>query len=136
MPKMSQIRSLHDVVTRFRENWVGYAREYRVLLILTILATLADAASTIYFMLHRGPGPEQHPMVRTVSYLLGPILGPLIGKSVQFFALIGLTVFLRRWARYIFLAVIVIYTWAAWYNFWGHHYYYPRLLQILDHVTV
>lgn len=96
MLRMSKIRSFRDMVMRFRENWIGYVRQYRILLILTILASLADMASTIYFMLVRGPGAEQHPAVRTFSYALGPILGPMLGKTVQFFVLIGVTVFLRR----------------------------------------
>jgi hypothetical protein len=124
------------VVTRFRGNWVGFTRQYQVLLILAILASLADAASTIQLMLAHGPSPEQRPMVRTVSYVLGPILGPLIGTAVQFLVLIGLTVFLRRWAVYIFVTVIILYTWAAWYNLWGHYYYYPCLLQILERLAI
>jgi len=118
--RISQIRSFRDVATRSRENWQGYVQQYRVFLVLAVLASLADMASTIYSMLIRGPGAEQHPAVRTFSYVLGPILGPMIGKAVQFFVLIGLTVFLRRWALYIFVTVIILYAWAAWYNVWGH----------------
>lgn len=124
------------MVTRFRENWAGYVRQYRVLLVLTILASLADMASTIYFMLIRGPGAEQHPAVRTFAYALGPVLGPMFGKTVQFFVLIGLTVFLRRWALYIFITVIILYAWAAWYNVWGQYLYYPRLLKLLEHLAI
>jgi hypothetical protein len=89
-------------------------------------------ASTVYVMLSRGAGAEQHPAVRTFSYMLGPVLGPVFGKTVQFFVLIGLTVFLRRWALYIFVTSIILYAWAAWYNVWGQHLYYPRLLEILN----
>ena len=89
-------------------------------------------ASTIYFMLSRGAGAEEHPAVRTFSYMLGPIFGPAFGKTVQFFVIIGLTVFLRRWAIHIFITVIILYTWAAWYNVWGQDLYYPRFLQILN----
>ncbi|MHC4331107.1 MAG: hypothetical protein ACYSWW_23620 [Planctomycetota bacterium] len=46
---------------RFRVNWEGYIRERRVFLILTALAALADAASTVYFMLRAGPDAEGHP---------------------------------------------------------------------------
>jgi len=120
------------VATRFRENWQGYVRRYQVFLVLTVLACLADMASTIYFMLSRGAGAEEHPAVRTFSYMLGPIFGPAFGKTVQFFVIIGLTVFLRRWAIHIFITVIILYTWAAWYNVWGQDLYYPRFLQILN----
>jgi hypothetical protein len=125
---------LADVVTRFRENWHGYVRQYRVFLVLVVLASVADMASTIWFMHIRGPGAEQHPAVRTFAYLLGPIFGPAFGKAVQFFVVVGLTVFLRRGAIPIFVAVIILYTWAAWYNVWGHEIYYPRFLQVLIHL--
>jgi hypothetical protein len=130
--RLSQMKTVRDVGTRFRENWKGYLRQYRVLLVLTLLASLADMASTIQFMLAHGPGLEGHPFIRMLSELLGPVLGPLVGKGIQLLVAIGLTVFLRRWAAYIFIAVIILYAWAAWYNIWGHDLYYPRLLQILQ----
>ncbi|MBN1506884.1 MAG: hypothetical protein JW955_08560 [Sedimentisphaerales bacterium] len=130
------MRSVRDVVTRFRENWRGYVHTYRMLLALTVLASLADMASTIYFMLIHGTDVEQHPAVRSFAYVLGPILGPIVGKAVQFFVVIALTVFLRRWALYIFLTVIILYLWAAWYNIWGYHLYYPRLLKLLEYLAI
>lgn len=110
--------------------------QYRVLLILTFLASLADMASTIHFMLIHGPAAEGHPVVRVISLVFGPILGPMLGKTVQFLVAIIVTVFLRRWAAYIFILLIILYAWAAWYNFWGHQAYYPRLLQILEHLGI
>lgn len=126
------IRSIDDVVKRYRENWRGYVRRFGVLLAVTLLAALADAASTIYFMLVEGPEAESHPAVRFMASILGPVLGPLLGKACQFFVVIGLTVYLRRHALYIFVAVIILYTWAAWFNIWGRDLYYPRLLHWLD----
>ena len=129
---ISQLRTFRDVGTRFRENWKGYLWQYGVLVVLTLLASLADMVSTIHFMLAHGPGLEGHPFVRMVSKTLGPVLGPVLGKGVQFLVAIVMTVFLRRWALYIFVTVIILYTWAAWYNVWGHELYDPRLLQILE----
>ena len=129
-----RIRSARDVVERFKANWDGYVREYRVFLILTVLAALADAASTVYFMLRAGANAEGHPAVRLVAAVFGPILGPIVGKLCQFTVVVALTVYLRRWAVYIFAAVIVLYTWAAWYNVWGCDLYYPRLLDLLHHL--
>jgi hypothetical protein len=134
--KLSQIRSMDDIVTRLRENWVGYVREYRVFLILVVLASLADMASTIHFMVYVGPDVELHPTVRFVSEFFGPLLGPVLGKVIQVIVIITLTVFLRRWAVFIFVPVIILYTWAAWYNVWGYQLYYPRLLHILDHLAI
>jgi len=132
--RRSQMRSSRDVLTRFRENWIGYAHEYRFLLVLVVLASLADMASTMWFMLSRGLAAESHPAVRTISLVFGPVLGPILGKSAQFLTVIGVTVFLRRWALFIFIPVIILYAWAAWYNVWGHELYYPRLVQWLEHL--
>lgn len=134
--KFSQLRSWDDIVTRLRENWAGYVHEYRIFLILVVLASLADMASTIHFMLYAGPDAELHPTVRFVSEYFGPWLGPVLGKAIQLTVVIVLTVFLRRWAIFIFLPVIILYSWAAWYNIWGYHLYYPRLLHILEHLAI
>lgn len=134
--KMSQLRSMDDIVTRLRENWVGYAHEYRIFLILVVLASLADMASTIHFMMATGPEGEWHPTVRFAAQFFGPVLGPVFGKAVQVIVVITLTVFLRRWAVFIFIPVIIMYTWAAWYNIWGYHLYYPRLLHILEYLAI
>ncbi len=133
---MSHLRSFNDVVTRLHENWVGYVHEYRIFLILVVLASLADMASTIYFMLYTGPQAEFHPTVRDAAVLLGPVLGPVLGKAIQFTVIIVVTVFLRRWAIFIFIPVIILYSWAAWYNVWGYQLYYPRLLHILEHLAI
>jgi len=133
---MSHLRSFDDVVTRLHENWVGYVREYRIFLVLVVLASLADMASTIHFMLSASPQAELHPTVRFASELLGPVLGPVTGKAIQFTVIIVVTVFLRRWAIFIFIPVIILYSWAAWYNVWGYHLYYPRLLHILEHLAI
>jgi hypothetical protein len=133
---MSQMRTFRDVLARFRENWVGYVREYRVLLALVFLASLADTASTIHFMLSQGPSAEGHPAVRLISEAYGPIFGPVLGKTVQFLTIVGVTVFLRRWALFIFIPIIILYTWAAWYNVWGHELYHPRLVQWLERLAI
>jgi len=133
---MTQLRSWDDIWMRLQDNGNGYAREYRVLLVLLLLVSLADAASTIHFMMQRGAGAELHPTVRSVSYLFGPILGPLLGKAIQVVVVVVLTVYFRRRAIFIFIPVIILYAWAAWYNVWGHHLYYPNLLRILDYFAV
>jgi predicted membrane protein len=134
--RISQIRSVADIRTRFRANWKGYVYEYRILLVLALVASLADMASTIYFMRTTGPGAEEHPVVRAVSDVTGPVLGPILGKAVQFLVLVLVTVFLRRWAVFIFLPIIILYGWAAWYNVWGHDLYYPRLLELLRYLAI
>jgi predicted membrane protein len=134
--RISQLKTFKDVRVRFRENWRGYLHQYRVLLILMFLASLADMASTIHFMLIHGPEVEGHPVVRVISLVFGPILGPMLSKATQFMVAVVVTVFLRRWAVHIFVPLIILYGWAAWFNLWGHEIYYPRLLQILERLGI
>jgi len=104
---------------RLRANWRGYVRQWWVFLVLTALAALADMGTTIHFMRTAGAEAEGHPAVRVVSLAFGPVLGPILGKLCQLAVVILLTVYLRRYALYIFVAVIILYAWAAWYNLWG-----------------
>ena len=129
---MANVRNLRDIIKRLRTNWQGYIRRYHLLLILTALAATADMVSTIYIMLVYGPEAEWHPTIRLLSTALGPVLGPVAGKLWQLAVVVVLTVYLRFWARYIFVTVIFIYTWAAWYNIWGRFIYYPVILELLD----
>lgn len=122
---MEQVQTIHDVAERFQTNWQGFFHRYKILITLTIFATVADMLSTIYFMHIEGVSAESHPMFRMLSLFLGPTLGPIVGKLWQLTGIGVLTVYMRRWAFYIFFAVIILYTWAAWYNLWGHYLYYP-----------
>jgi len=131
---MTQVRTIRDIIERLRVNWRGYLQQYWIFLVLTILAAAADMFSTIRFMLLEGPEAEGHPAVRLISIVFGPIFGPVIGKICQFAVIISVTVYLRRWAVYIFVIVIILYTWAAWYNIWGQYVYYPRLLKLLEYL--
>ncbi len=126
---------MSDVLRRLRGNWEGYLRCYRIWLVLLCLSAAADAGSTIWFMMKWGVVAERHPVIRMVSWVLGPVLGPVAGKLCQLLAVVGLTVFFRRQAVYIFVTVIILYGWAAWYNMWGWELYYPRVLDWLDRVS-
>ena len=131
---MGQIRTFKDIMDRLNENWKGYVHRYNVLIFLTLAAASADMLSTVYVMLIYGTQAEWHPTIRMVAMALGPVLGPIVGKLWQFAIIIVLTVYMRFWAVYIFLTVIVLYTWAAWYNIWGCRIYYPRLLALFEHL--
>ncbi|MBN2131506.1 MAG: hypothetical protein JW741_18545 [Sedimentisphaerales bacterium] len=113
---MERIQTIDDIITRIRGNWRGFVSAYSVFLILVVLAATADAFSTVFFMLIRGPQEEAHPVIRGIAMVLGPVLGPLVGKMIQIVALIAVTVYLRRWAVYLFVTAIILYAWAAWYN--------------------
>jgi tetrahydromethanopterin S-methyltransferase subunit D len=99
---------------------------------LLLVTGVADTISTIYFMTQTGAENEALPAIRFVSMFLGPIIGPIIGKICQYLAILAVTVFFRKQAVFIFIPVIVLYGWAAWYNIWGSQIYYPRLLHFIE----
>ncbi len=129
---MAETRTIHDIIERFHTNWQRYIRRYWIFLVLTILAATADMFSTVYFMHVEGAQIERHPTIRLISLFLGPMLGPVVGKLWQLAAIFAVTVYLRRWSVYIFVTVIFLYSWAAWYNIWGRFLYYPLFIQFLD----
>jgi hypothetical protein len=116
------------LVGRVRGNARGFLGAHWPWLATFVLAAAADAASTMWFMHHDGTDAELHPVIRLVSEIAGPVLGPLLGKLGQFAAGLGMAVFFRRQAVLIFVVCSALYLWAAWYNVWGHEYYTPRLL--------
>ena len=96
------------------------------------IAFLCDGLSTVYFMLQENRvDDELHPVIRLISYILGPIVCPLFSAIAK--AAVGLLVaiYCRRFALYILLAASLISLWAAWYNVWGKDLYIPRLLKWL-----
>ncbi len=128
---MTRLHTVGDVVERFRVNSRGYLHPYRVWLWIVGLAALADFGSTVHFMLRDGVGGELHPVIRVLSVMFGPVVGPLLGKVGQMGAVLVTTIFLRAYALYIFLAATILYAWAAWYNVWGAELYDPRFMKLL-----
>jgi hypothetical protein len=114
------------------ENRLDYLREFRLYLIILLLAAALDFLSTWSFMSTGSPEDELHPVIRWVSMIAGPFVGPLIGKIGQIVALVILTVFFRAYARIIFVPVAMIYLYAAWYNTWGVDLYVPFWTRLLS----
>jgi hypothetical protein len=129
-----QETSLTKAIDRFKNNWTGYISKYRIWLIVTLIAAIADMVSTCRFMLVEGAETEAHPGVRLICMVFGPIAGPLAGKICQLVAVLAMTVYFRCYAIYLFIPVIILYSWAAWYNIWGSQLYYPRLLWLLEQI--
>lgn len=123
--------AIHKIRNRLARNWVGYVREFRVWLILTVVACVADMVSTMYFMSVHGSEAEMHPAIRMVSVILGPIAGPIVGKVCQFGGVVLITIFFRWAAKYVFLVVIIMYSWAAWFNVWGKGLYVPNMFVLV-----
>ncbi len=127
---LSVARGLLDFyASRLRRNWPGYVREFWPYIGLAVLAAFLDLLTTWRFMHAGSVYDEFHPVIRHVSILTGPWFGPVIGKLGQLAALFLVTIVFRPAARVIFIPVILIYLYAAWYNTWGFQLYTPRFLQ-------
>ncbi|HUW19785.1 MAG TPA: hypothetical protein VMW16_10835 [Sedimentisphaerales bacterium] len=120
------------LITKFKENYRGFWKDYRWFLAVFILSVFCDAASTMHFMLIEGPDDEIHAAIRLVSRLLGPVAGPLAGAIGKVAAGILVSIYLRRFAAYILAAASIISFWAAWYNLWGFEIYTPIILKWLS----
>jgi hypothetical protein len=116
-------------VSRLRRNLPGYLREFWPYLGLAVVAACLDLVTTWRFMHAGSVYDEFDPLIRYVSILAGPFFGPLIGKLGQLAALVLVTIVFRPAARVIFIPVILIYLYAAWFNTWGVNLYTPRFLQ-------
>jgi hypothetical protein len=125
------LQHCRPIADRLVANRVGYWHRYRWLIAVTCVAALADLLTTIRFMMADGIEHEMHPAIRFVSLIVGPMVGPLIGKGAQLAAIYLVTLYTRRLAPYIFIAATMMYGWAAWYNVWGRDMYVPLLLKWL-----
>ena len=115
---LPRFESFSDVVRYIAANWPTYVPEFRIFLIVVLVASLADMGSTICVMQMSGPESELHPVIRCMSEQLGPVLGPVCGKAWQFLGVVVLTLLLRPRARFIFVPAAIYYAGAAFYNLW------------------
>ena len=60
--------------------------QYRPYFLLLVFSAILDCLSTMYFMGHLGPEMELNLVVRHLSYSLGIVYGPIIGKTLQVIA--------------------------------------------------
>lgn len=120
---------MKKIAARFRENYDGFWRHYRWLAGVFVLGLLCDGISTVYFMTREGIDGELHPAIYSISLFLGPVAGPMVGVCVKAIAGIGLAIYLRRFAAYIFILTSAMSFWAAWYNIWGWRIYTPIILE-------
>ena len=92
------------------------SRPYFVLFFLFILAMFFDAAATSLFMIQHGPEFELHPLVRLISFSLGPVYGPIFGALLKVAAGGLLVVLYRPLSRLILPLVTILSVFAGAYN--------------------
>ena len=114
-------------------NSRGYFTAFAPYLTVAFIAAAADFWSTYRAMSTEGVESELHPVIRLVSFILGPFVGPLVGKVAQYAALIVVTVLWRPCARIIFILITALYLYAAWFNLWGNELYTPLFVKLLVH---
>lgn len=93
----------------FKKHWV--------LVIILVASAVADAMSTTYFMRITGPGEEMNLGVRLLSGWCGIVVGPVIGKLWQVLAMYAVSVITPRLTRVVFITVIAVNLYAAFFNF-------------------
>ncbi len=111
--------TLEGITARIRINSVGYWRELRLYIYLFIIALFCDTLSTVDFMVDLGVEAEFHLGVRVASIIFGPYIGPFVGAFGKAAACIFVTMYFRKYAKWVYTVAAVIYFWAAWYNIWG-----------------
>lgn len=114
---------------RFTQNYIGFWKANLWIIVIYIIALIADGVSTIHFMLNEGIDSELHPAINIAAHIVGPVLGPLIGVIGKAIAGIIVAIYWRRIAWIILLVVSIVSFWAAWYNMWGWQYYEPGIIK-------
>ena len=107
------------VATQFRSNLRGFWSVHFWLILLFVVAVLADCASTIFFMLRDGYESELHPVFRLAAAHFGCVVGPLLGAGMKIVLGLLVCIYLRKVAPMILLATAMISVWAATHNLGG-----------------
>jgi hypothetical protein len=112
----SNLRQFQAIKLRFRHNWKGFWKKYRLLIGLLLFAAVLDGVSTVYFMSLAGVHPEVHPHIRLASHLCGPVWGPLLGKTAQIALGLIVIIYVRKYATLLLLSASALYLLAAGFN--------------------
>ena len=81
-----------------------------------VITAVLDAVSTIFFMQVLGPQIEINPIVRMSSLWLGVIIGPIVGKLAQLFAVWALSILAPRFTAWLCILVITLNSLAFLFN--------------------
>ncbi|MCM8536629.1 MAG: hypothetical protein NE334_11895 [Lentisphaeraceae bacterium] len=108
--------ALTKIKERFVNNSKGFFEKYRFLIMLLVITALLDAFSTFCFMYVIGPKYELHPVVRELSYLLGPLVGPFLGGFLKISLGICAIIYLRRFEKQLLGLACLLYSYAFMHN--------------------
>lgn len=103
----------------FKKKWRQLWQSWWWLFLIFVITLFMDAISTIHFMRMVGPEAELHPAVRMVSYLFGPVVGPILAVFGKAIAMVLVLFYLKRWAPVVLTVSSVLYLLAFFYNLYA-----------------
>lgn len=111
-----QTKSMLDAKSNFEQNKTVLFATHRNLFVLLLATAAMDASTTYLFMSVLGIAEESNPVVRLLSFQMGIIAGPLLGKLIQILAVWCFSVITPRLTGLVCAVVILINVYAVVVN--------------------
>ena len=108
--------ALKKIKQRFLDNKDGFFEAYKFPITLLAITALLDAFSTFCFMYVLGVEYELHPIVRELSYWLGPVVGPFLGGALKIVFGITAIIYIRKFEKHLLMAASIFYAYAFMHN--------------------
>ncbi|MCM8528228.1 MAG: hypothetical protein NE327_17020 [Lentisphaeraceae bacterium] len=101
---------------RFLENRKGFYETFKFPITLLVITALLDAFSTFCFMYVLGVEQELHPIVRSLSEFMGPLVGPFLGGALKIFLGLAAIIYIRRFEKPLIWTASLLYAYAFMHN--------------------
>jgi len=101
---------------RFLQNCDGFYETFKFPITLLIITALLDAFSTFCFMYVLGVDQELHPIVRSLSEVMGPVAGPFLGGALKIFLGLAAIIYIRKFEKPLIWAASFLYAYAFMHN--------------------
>ena len=101
---------------RFLQNCEGFYETFKFPITLLVITALLDAFSTFCFMYVLGVEQELHPIVRSLSEFIGPLIGPFIGGALKIFLGLAAIIYIRRFEKPLIWTASLLYAYAFMHN--------------------
>ena len=101
---------------RFLENYKGFYDTFKFPITLLVITAILDAFSTFCFMYVLGVEQELHPIVRSLSEFLGPLVGPFLGGALKIFFGLAAIIYIRKFEKPLIWAASILYAYAFMHN--------------------
>ena len=123
--------TMHQRRLSKRGEWIhSFWWRHWLVLAIFVFALLADALTTVDFMIKDGIGAELNPFVFGCAQLWGPVIGPLAAALHKGCSAIAIGLYCEKYARYLFTSAASIYLFAACYNMWAIELYVRGIISL------